>query len=195
MREGAGESEKILIPSRISFQTMTCSLTGTPGVGKTSVSDILREKGYEILDLNEFIEKNDLKGEKDEDRRSFEVDTEGLREVFEEREIDADMIEGHLSHYLPVSFVIVLRCSPSELQDRMEKKGWSEEKIEENVEAEMLDTILLEALDMDSDVYEIDTTSKTPEKVAENVTDIISGEEEDYEPGSVDWSDELLQKG
>ncbi len=174
---------------------MIYALTGTPGVGKTSVSKELREMDYDVLDLNRFIENNDLRGERDPERKSFDVDTDRLSEVFEEKKLNVDLVEGHLAHHLPVSSVIVLRCSPSKLEKRMENKDWEEKKIEENIQAEMLDTILLEALETNADVYEIDTTSKSSEEVADSVEEIISGEGEKYEPGTVDWSEELLERG
>ncbi|MEF8832075.1 MAG: adenylate kinase family protein [Candidatus Thermoplasmatota archaeon] len=173
---------------------MTIALTGTPGVGKTSVSKALEQKGYDILDLNNFIKDRGLREDKDHDRDSFEVETERLKEQYDREELDPDMIEGHLAHHLSISPTVVLRCSPSELEKRMKNKGWNEDKMEENLEAEMLDTILIEALDMCEDVYEIDTTSKDPEEVASAVEDVINGETERYEPGSVDWSEEFLSR-
>jgi len=171
---------------------MTIALTGTPGVGKTTVSKVLEREGYDILDLNDFIKEKDLREDKDLDRDTFEVDIECLKETYHSESLDLDIIEGHLAHHLSLSPTVVLRCSPSELEKRMKNKGWNEDKIEENLEAEMLDTILIEALEVCENVFEIDTTDKDPECVASAIENIIDGEVGKYEPGSVDWSEEFL---
>ncbi len=171
---------------------MTTALTGTPGVGKTTVSKVLDRRGYEVLDLNDFIKDRGLRGDRDVDRGSFEIDIGRLKEAYHGEKLDPDIVEGHLSHHLSISPTIVLRCSPSELEKRMEEKGWNEEKIDENLEAEMLDTILIEALETCDEVYEVDTTGKGPEEVASAVEEIMKGEVKKYEPGTVDWSEEFL---
>ncbi len=173
---------------------MKCALTGTPGVGKTTVSELLEEQGYDVLDLNQFIRENDLWDEEDEERGSLEVDVEGLRKVYEEQKNEYDMVEGHLSHHLSLPYTIVLRCAPPELRDRMERKGWGERKIEENLEAEVLDAILIEALDVCENVYEVDTTDRTPEEVAGCVKEILENDlkNQDYRSGSIDWTEEYL---
>lgn len=171
---------------------MTIALTGTPGVGKTTVSKVLVRRGYDILDLNNFIKEKGLIGDKDPERDTFEVDIECLKDIYHSENLDPDMVEGHLAHHLSLSPTVVLRCSPSELEERMKNKGWNEPKIKENLEAEMLDTILIEALEFCEDVFEIDTTGKEPEHVASAIENIIDGEVERYEPGSVDWSEELF---
>ncbi|MFP4186486.1 MAG: adenylate kinase family protein [Thermoplasmata archaeon] len=171
---------------------MTTALTGTPGVGKTTVSEVLRERGYNVLDLNEFIRDKDLLGDEDVERDTFEVEIDEMIRIFEEERPDIDMIEGHLSHYLPVSATVVLRCEPSELEERMENKGWNWKKIEENLEAEILDTILIQAVEKNEKVLEIDTTGSDPSKVASSVEEIMKGKTKAYEPGSIDWSHELL---
>ncbi|MBS3782387.1 MAG: adenylate kinase family protein [Candidatus Thermoplasmatota archaeon] len=173
---------------------MKIALTGTPGVGKTRVSKVLERRGYETLGLNEFIKDMGLRGDKDHNRKTFEVDTEHLKEVYHREKPDFDIVEGHLAHHLSISPTVVLRCAPSELEERMKNKGWDRDKIEENIEAEMLDAILIEALDLCEDVYEIDTTSKDPKEVASEVEDVIDGEVKKYEPGSIDWSEEFLSR-
>ncbi len=171
---------------------MESALTGTPGVGKTTVAKILEKKGYNTLDLNEFIRENDLIEGEDRERGAFEVDTELLRRAFNREKAEYDIVEGHLSHYLKISPTIVLRCSPDELKDRMEKKRWDQKKIKENTEAEALDIILVEALEVCDQVYEIDTTEKTPEKVTECVMEILEKRPDDYTPGSIDWSEDYF---
>ncbi len=175
---------------------MTTAVTGTPGVGKTTVSKILEKRGFEVLDLNEFIEDKDLLGNKDIERNTFEVDTVKLEKLFESEGLDVNVVEGHLSHYLNVDKTIVLRCAPDELKNRLYQKGWSESKIMENLEAEMLDTILIQAIDINEDVYEIDTTSKAPKKIADEIECILQDKIKDiekYRPGSIDWTDEFFE--
>jgi len=172
-----------------------CALTGTPGVGKTTASELLEERGYDVMDLNKFIKENDLWDKEDEERASLEVDVKQMKNIYEGKvKSEYDIVEGHLSHHLSLPLTIVLRCSPSELRDRMKMKGWEEKKIEENLEAEVLDVVLIEALDSCEEVYEIDTTDKEPEEVERCVEDILGDEfkEEDYEPGSIDWTAEYL---
>ncbi len=169
-----------------------CALTGTPGVGKTTVSDLLRKEGYDVLDLNRFIRKKGLLEEKDIKRGSFNVDTEALGERFKKEGKKTDIVEGHLSHHLELSHTIVLRCSPPELKERMRNKGWDEKKIEENAEAEALDVILVQAIGICDEVYEINTTEKTPNEVKESIKDILKGSTKGYKPGKIDWSEEYL---
>lgn len=174
---------------------MSVALTGTPGVGKTTVAKVLRDMDYEILDLNSYIEKKNLSNEKDTKRDSFEVDIDELKEMFEVDELrdDIDIVEGHLSHHLKLQKTIVLRCSPPDLRKRMENKGWPERKIKENLEAEILDSILIQASRKNEEIYEIDTTEKKPKEVAEKIDNILKENSDNYKPGSVDWTEYLSE--
>ncbi|MBC7115296.1 MAG: adenylate kinase [Archaeoglobi archaeon] len=168
-------------------------ITGTPGTGKSTAAEILRKKGWRVLNLNEYIEKKGLFEDFDELRESWVVDEEKLREHFLSigEEGKNLIVEGHLSHFLPCEKVIVLRAHPKELERRLRKKGYDERKIRENIEAEALDVILVEALENCEEVHEIDTTSKTPEEVAELIEEIIRGRVA-LPPGKIDWSEEVF---
>ena len=79
---------------------------------------------------------------------------------------------------------------------RLETRGYSEEKIKENVEAEALDVILVEAFEWCEEVFEINTTGKSIEEAGQDIEKIIehilNGSEEElleYRPGSIDWID------
>ncbi|AEA46316.1 adenylate kinase family protein [Archaeoglobus veneficus] len=164
---------------------MIVALTGTPGVGKTTVADILRARGYRIESVNELAEKYDcVIGEEDDSKI---VDIEELAEKLEFPDNELVILEGHLAHLLNPDVAIVLRCNPLILKDRLQSKGWSEEKVLENVEAELIDAILVEAMDECSEVYEIDTTDLNPEEVARVVEMILKGEGDRYRPGKIDW--------
>lgn len=166
---------------------MIIALTGTPGTGKTSIAGELEEGGYEILDLTEFVKNRNLGVQEEE----FEVDVEKMVNALEDYLEDKEdvVVEGHLSHYFPSDLCIVLRCSPDELRDRLSSRDYSQQKIDENVESEMLDSILIEALKSQDHVFEIDTTGKDAGEVAERLEEVIENEETGY--GKVDWTSQL----
>ena len=171
---------------------MLIALTGTPGVGKSTTAEILKRRGYKVLSVNELAERFDCIIGEDEGCKIVDVDK--LSKKVKDIVKGLTIVEGHLSHLLNPDLVIVLRCNPLELKRRLESKGWYEEKILENVEAELVDVILIEALDSVREVYEIDTTNLSPEEVANAVEDILKGKEEKYKPGKIDWISEVGDK-
>ena len=169
------------------------AITGTPGTGKTSVSAELRNRGYTVIDINEHLRRHNLLGEKDVPRDTYNVDMEALNESLEEyRSIPGNvLLDSHLAHECDCSRIIVLRCKPSVLAERLRARGYSEAKVRENVQAEVLDVILCEATDSDIPVNEIDCTEGTPSDAVDFIERILNGETEICLPGSVDWSGEL----
>lgn len=181
---------------------MIVAITGTPGIGKTSVSEVLRKKEFDIVDLNKVaVEKQFLIGV-DKDRDSKIVDVDKLNKYIE-KNYDGEnviFIDGHLSHLLnAVDKVIVLRCHPKILKKRLSAKNWKKEKIRENLQAEILDVILCETVELHprENVFEIDTTEKNVDDVAECVLEIIKNNFEHmkkYNMGNIDWSEEILKE-
>lgn len=152
---------------------MRIALTGTPGTGKTTLASLLP---WRIVDINALV-KAGLNLGRDEERGCLEADMDALAARLDEMEQawpagEPVILEGHLSHHF-ADRAIVLRLSPSELAIRLEERGYSEAKIRENLEAEALDVILVEAVEMCSRVDEIDTTGKSPQEVAGIVGRII----------------------
>lgn len=195
---------------------MIVAISGTPGTGKTIVCNRLREgfgkheykdkdtgmyHMYPIIDLNELIISEHLYDGMDDNRGSLIVDVERLRDAVRvvsddsiEGVHDVTIIEGHLSH-LMADCVIVLRCAPLQLKQRLLGKGFNERKVQENLEAECLDVILIEAVEQSKRVYEINTTHKTVEQAGDEIDMIIQAIISDdekvlsaYLPGSIDFS-------
>lgn len=167
------------------------AITGTPGTGKTTVADALRSKGYDVLDLNSFIRDNGLLGEFDAQRGTYDVDVVALRAELAHLG-PRTLVEGHLSHFLDCDSIIVLRCAPSVLYGRLKGRGYGEDKVLENVQAEALDVILCESVDSGRPVYEMDCTSDI-DTIISGVEDILAGNTEGRGPGSVDWSEEMVR--
>jgi len=168
---------------------MRIALTGTPGTGKSTVAQHV-DDGFQIVDINALIKDSYNLGV-DEQRSSVIADIDRLSKHVRHMQGNV-LLEGHVAHLLPVDKVIVLRTYPELLRNRLEQRGWSERKIMENLEAEALDIILVEALDACDAVYEIDTSGKTPEHVAESVREIIAGTDK-YPPGMIDFSEAYYQ--
>ncbi len=163
---------------------MRIAITGTPGTGKSSVAGLLSEK-YEVHSVKELAESYEC-SEKD-DTGELLVDVDCLK-----GKIGNGIIEGHLSHLLNPDLIILLRCNPEVLRKRLEGRGYSDEKLRENLEAEAVDVILEEALETGRPVFEIDSTERSAEETASAIIDILNGNTEGYEAGKIDWSEVVL---
>ena len=170
---------------------MLVAVTGTPGTGKTSSCDVLARRGYAVVDLDEAARKGGFVVGRDEARGTDEVDVDALRESLR---VPAKIafLRSHYAHEMDVDLAVVLRCSPAVLRARLEARGWLPPKVQENVEAEAIDLITQEAVDRLPIVYEVDTTAATPEGTADAILALLQGHTAGHEPGSVDWSREVL---
>ena len=155
---------------------MKIGITGTPGTGKTTVSDALSK---DVIDMKKFAKERGLGEEKD----LFEINVGAVNSELPE----SYWIEGHLAHLLDLDYCIVLRTKPEVLEKRLENRGYSNQKIDENVEAEAMDVILSES--SRHKVYEIDTTGKSVEDVVDEIKDAVENKKE--RTGVVDWTEFL----
>ena len=171
---------------------MLVAITGTPGVGKSSVSKILAHK-FRVIGIHEYAEQHGLFEEFDEEAGSYNVDVEKLNDSIMSENFESTVfLDGHLSHFVDCDIIIVMRCDPRILYKRLKDRGYDEKKILENVQAEVLDVILSESMESDAKVFEIDCSDMTPTQVADRIERIvILGETNDSSPGNVDWSGEM----
>jgi adenylate kinase len=166
---------------------MMIGITGTPGTGKTSAAEELKRRGHRVVHLTETVEGYIV--EEDRLRQTRVVDIDRWVEEFEP--IDG-IVEGHLAHLLPCDLVVVLRCRPDVLRQRLNARNYSREKIAENVEAEALDVILIETVEEHPDdaILEVDTTGLSTVACADRIEQFIRGElPPSY--GFIDWTDYL----
>ncbi len=152
---------------------MRIAITGTPGTGKSDTARLLGQKlGWHVIHLSKFVKEKRLYTEWDRARKCWIVDEKGLiREIGKIRE--NLIIEGHFAHILPSDLVIVLRSDPKVIRKRLKKRGWSKAKIEENVEAEIMEICKTEAAQMNKNVIEIDTTSKSKTRIVSEMIRVI----------------------
>ncbi|MCL2863699.1 MAG: adenylate kinase family protein [Methanimicrococcus sp.] len=178
---------------------LTIALTGTPGTGKTEVSNKLEAEGYHVLHLTEFIKEQQIPSERDTERNCDVVDLDALEiavfeyqqqacrqynnhffenkltfEDFHKNTADFPvlLIESHMSHYL-CDLCVVLRTHPNTLKTRLDERGYSEKKVMENLLAESIDVVLCDCYDYCRRVYEIDTTDTTVEETTACMKELI----------------------
>ena len=156
---------------------MRVAVTGTPGTGKTTAVDAV-ETDLDVLHLNELIKREGLTTGHDDERDTLVADIDRLDDWLADR--DDVLFESHLAHLFDADRVIVLRCRPDKLEARLTERGESAESAAENAESEALDLILSETVNRHGEdaVYEIDTTDRSPESVAEAIEAVLVGERE-----------------
>lgn len=167
---------------------MRICITGTPGTGKSTVARIVFE---DFVDLNEFARKIGCIDGKDRKRDVEIVDVECLKTAFQGK--DEIILVSHYSHFMDCDIIIVLRTRPDVLEKRLRDRNYGSDKIRENLEAEALSLITQEAIDMCENVYEVDTTSITPEEAANAIRYIIDGRGENYRAGKIDYTEEIMK--
>jgi adenylate kinase len=156
---------------------MRLAVTGTPGTGKTTATEHL-DTALDVIHLNDLIRTEGLTTGHDEERESAVADLNAVS-----RRLDSQkdfLVESHLAHHVPVDRVVVLRCHPETIESRLERRAERSDSIAENAESEALDLILTEAVEIHGQkcVYEIETTDRTPDEVAEEIEAVIEGSRE-----------------
>lgn len=154
---------------------MIIALTGTPGTGKTTVSSRLKNQ-YKVLDINRLIEDGMNIGT-DPDRGSLIADVDALREYVHDfdktNDTDVALAVGHVSHLLDPDVVIVLKADPGVLRERLQERRFNPAKVEENMEAEIMDIILVEAVEHCEKVFVVDTSNRRAEDIVKEIEDIV----------------------
>jgi adenylate kinase len=180
-------------------------VTGTPCVGKTTVAQQLTTRLNALyINLTDFAETHNLTMGEDTERKTIVVDEQKMlkemRQTIDTTETPVIIVDGHYAAaVVPKNYVtriFVLRRNPIELRGFMEKCGFSDTKLWENLASEILDVCLVEALreHEKEKVCELDITGKTAEAVVNEILAILN-EDKKCQVGCVDWLGMLEKKG
>lgn len=143
-------------------------ITGTPGTGKTDLAKLIeKELGFRRIDVNKLIEEQNLCEDYDEARQCKIIDSDKLSAALitiiteSKKKKEKLVIDSHLAHRLPKKYVdlcIVTKCDLKTLKQRLEARNYSEQKVRENLDAEIFDNCLTEAVEVGHKILIIDTS-------------------------------------
>jgi len=179
-------------------------ITGTPGVGKSTFSKLLEKKlPAHLIKISKLVEDKNLFSGIDREKKYKIVDLDILcraikkasDEIFsiKNKKSEIIIVDGHLSHFCQeADMVIVLRTHPSILKKRLLKRGYSDSKILENLEAEAIGVCSIESHELHGNkVHEIDVGKLSPEDGLKIIIDVIGGKKQ-FPVGDVDFLDWIV---
>ncbi|MCW4033982.1 MAG: adenylate kinase family protein [Candidatus Bathyarchaeota archaeon] len=179
-------------------------ITGTPGVGKTTVANKLaRLLKAECIGVTELVKTENLVTEVDDDRQTLVADTEKVLKRIEQILDETQglvIVEGHyVVDVVPVKeveIVFVLRRDPRELEKVLQERGYKKNKVNENLSAEILDSCLWDAVSaVGSDlVCEVNVNNRTVDDVVDEIL-LVLNDELPRVVGMIDWLATLESEG
>lgn len=170
---------------------MQILVTGTPGTGKSTLAarlcEALRARGVscEIVVVNDLIKSQKLYEEYDSHFDTFIVDDRKVRKYLKTKlkgQQTADdrsrftIYETHTVTTLPREFVdlaIVLTARTDVLYDRLQARGYTSDKIAENVECEIMQVVWEEAVERFGERKVITCSSNVVEDIEDNLETLL----------------------
>ncbi|WPK22829.1 hypothetical protein PUMCH_000046 [Australozyma saopauloensis] len=151
-------------------------ITGTPGCGKTSHAESLVSllgEGYKHYNISALAKERKCFLSYDEEFDSHIVDEDKLLDSLEPdlREGGA-VVDWHCCDIFPerlIDLVVVLRTDNSALFDRLKKRGYKDNKIQENLDCEIMEVVYQDAINGYVPEIVITLTSNSVEELEDNV--------------------------
>lgn len=141
------------------------TVTGTPGTGKTKVAKLIAKQiKAKYIDVNKIIKENKLYLDYDRRLNSHNINLNKLVNILIKlikSSKDKLVIDSHLSHYIPRRYVdkcIVTKCDLKTLKRRLQRRWYSKVKIRNNLDSEIFDICLMEAIMNKHKIKVVDTS-------------------------------------
>ena len=155
-------------------------ITGTPGTGKSTLSQELASlTGLNYINVGDVVREHSLHDGRDAEMDCFILNEDKLCDALEDQMSSGagNIVDFHSCDVFPerwFDLVIVLQVPDTRiLYDRLEaRSGYSQKKIRENVECEIMNVLVQEAYDSyDSDIIQV-LSSLTLEDMESNLSRI-----------------------
>ena len=174
---------------------MSYVITGNPGVGKhTLTKKISKILHLPVIDINDIAQEFGLL---EKSGKTNDVDVIKLEKLIREKILHPVLIVGHLAPYVlssnQIKKAIVLRKNPYDLVSIYKERGYTKEKIKDNVGSEVLGVIFYDTITRFGveKTFQIDVTMQSIQEITKKVLDAIKGEIKTEE---VDWLTGITEK-
>lgn len=156
-------------------------ITGTPGCGKSShaanlVSQL--KEPYKHFSISDIAKERKCIESYDEKLDTSVVDEDKLLDSLEgDLEKGGILVDWHCCDIFPerlIDLVVVLRTDNKILFDRLNKRGYKENKVQENLDCEIMEVILQDARESYIPEIVIELMSNSAEEMDENVDRLIA---------------------
>ncbi|KAI5839233.1 AAA domain-containing protein [Morchella snyderi] len=149
-------------------------VTGTPGVGKSSHCELIAQTtGLKHLSINQVVKDKGCHDGYDDELKTWIVDDDKLLDEIEEGVMKGGyIIDWHVCDIFPKSWidlVVVLRADSTILYDRLKGRNYPEKKLQENLDAEIMQVILEEALESYDEEIVVELQSNNTEEIDSNM--------------------------
>ncbi|MEW5297530.1 MAG: hypothetical protein WDW38_006699 [Sanguina aurantia] len=154
-------------------------ITGTPGTGKTTTSvEVARLTGFSHINVGDLVKSQSLHSGWDEEFQTFIIDEDKVCDALEDLLADGGcVVDHHGCDFFPerwFDLVIVLQTENSILYDRLQARGYSQKKVTENVQCEIMLVVLEEATESYKAEIVRPLSSTTSEELERNVEQIVA---------------------
>lgn len=152
-------------------------ITGTPGTGKSSHCELLASNtSLTHLSINAIAKELECIDGTDDELGSALVDEDRLLDTLEQVEdvknVGGFIIDWHACDLFPESWidlVVVLRAETNVLYDRLKARNYAQNKIDENMDAEIMQILLDEARESFEEQIVVELRSDAIEDLEANV--------------------------
>lgn len=154
-------------------------ITGVPGTGKTSIAKcISKELNLKYLEVNDLVKQHDIYLGYDINRDTLIVDDELLRKILvqEIKLYNRVCIAGGIIFEDDLfDLIILVHTSIPSLKKRLQARSYDENKIESNIEAEIMNVLYYELLEFNSSeiIHEVMNDSRTVKETSNEIISII----------------------
>ncbi|KAI5180414.1 adenylate kinase [Nematocida sp. AWRm80] len=162
-------------------------ITGTPGVGKTTLSKYIGKiTGYKILSLSDIIAKKHLYSNKCNMYNTLEYSPGKVMKYLKKKTNDGkgyiiDTHDPESVSQIEIDVIIVLSADTKVLQQRYLERGYNQSKIDVNIQVEIMEVPYNDAIEyvcrteeQVKDIIRVETTEKKQPKEVEAIYKEIS---------------------
>ncbi|PIK50582.1 putative adenylate kinase isoenzyme 6 [Apostichopus japonicus] len=152
-------------------------ITGTPGTGKSTLGQELAQRlSLTYLNVGDVAKEKELYEEWDEEYNCPVLDEDRLIDELEDTvSAGGCIVDYHSCEFFPerwFDFIYVLRAATATLYERLERRGYSGRKLDENIQCEIFETILEEAKESYLPSIVMEMQSNTPQDMEQNMEKI-----------------------